>query len=540
MELTGEKIIKNLANLKSSRGDFDTMYQELHNRFYVESSNIIEERSKGSRLHALLDSTALDCADVAASGLANYLTPNTAKWLYLEHQDRVLRDDKEIKQWMQDASDEVLSVLAGSNFYDQMPLFYKASVVYGTAVMFCEQDEEDGVRFYTIPIKNTYIVEDARERPCEFYLIFEYTAEEAWSRFKEAVSDEIKEALKSGKNEDKKYKFICYIGKRLERDDKKMDKNNMPIRMAWVDEKTKAIVKEDGFHSMPCVAHRFYKRPQIVYGYSPAMKAMPYTRMMNAMSDTMLRSAMKQTDPAIMLPHDAFLGTPNFNPRAINYYQRGKLNPKDEILPVGNFGHPNIGVETLEYYKKQIRDIMFYTTFQAFSELTKQMTVPEVMERISEKMTVLGPAVGRFMNDVLQPLIEKVVMILYNEGKLPPMPEGLMQNPSFEVKFVGRLVQSQRQSEINNIVNAIGIIGQVAQVKPEVLDKINADEVVTTIANITGLPASMIYSDDEVRKLREQRAEAQAQEAQLMQAQALAQTYKTASEGDRNAAQIEG
>lgn len=540
MELTGEKIIKNLANLKSSRGDFDTMYQELHNRFYVESSNIIEERSKGSRLHALLDSTALDCADVAASGLANYLTPNTAKWLYLEHQDRVLRDDKEIKQWMQDASDEVLSVLAGSNFYDQMPLFYKASVVYGTAVMFCEQDEEDGVRFYTIPIKNTYIVEDARERPCEFYLIFEYTAEEAWSRFKEAVSDEIKEALKSGKNEDKKYKFICYIGKRLERDDKKMDKNNMPIRMAWVDEKTKAIVKEDGFHSMPCVAHRFYKRPQIVYGYSPAMKAMPYTRMMNAMSDTMLRSAMKQTDPAIMLPHDAFLGTPNFNPRAINYYQRGKLNPKDEILPVGNFGHPNIGVETLEYYKKQIRDIMFYTTFQAFSELTKQMTVPEVMERISEKMTVLGPAVGRFMNDVLQPLIEKVVMILYNAGKLPPMPEGMMQNPSFEVKFVGRLVQSQRQSEINNIVNAIGIIGQVAQVKPEVLDKINADEIVTTIANITGLPASMIYSDDEVRKLREQRAEAQAQEAQLMQAQALAQTYKTASEGDRNAAQIEG
>lgn len=540
MELTGEKIIKNLANLKSSRGDFDTMYQELHNRFYVESSNIIEERSKGSRLHALLDSTALDCADVAASGLANYLTPNTAKWLYLEHQDRVLRDDKEIKQWMQDASDEVLSVLAGSNFYDQMPLFYKASVVYGTAVMFCEQDEEDGVRFYTIPIKNTYIVEDARERPCEFYLIFEYTAEEAWSRFKEAVSDEIKEALKSGKNEDKKYKFICYIGKRLERDDKKMDKNNMPIRMAWVDEKTKAIVKEDGFHSMPCVAHRFYKRPQIVYGYSPAMKAMPYTRMMNAMSDTMLRSAMKQTDPAIMLPHDAFLGTPNFNPRAINYYQRGKLNPKDEILPVGNFGHPNIGVETLEYYKKQIRDIMFYTTFQAFSELTKQMTVPEVMERISEKMTVLGPAVGRFMNDVLQPLIEKVVMILYNAGKLPPMPEGMLQNPSFEVKFVGRLVQSQRQSEINNIVNAIGIIGQVAQVKPEVLDKINADEVVTTIANITGLPASMIYSDDEVRKLREQRAEAQAQEAQLMQAQALAQTYKTAAEGDRNAAQIEG
>lgn len=29
--------------------------------------------------------------------------------------------------------------------------------------------------------------------------------------------------------------------------------------------------------------------------------------------------------------------------------------------------------------------MMFYETFQAFSSLTKQMTVPEVMERISEK-----------------------------------------------------------------------------------------------------------------------------------------------------------
>lgn len=539
MELSGERIIKNLVNLKSTRQDFDTLYQELHNRFYVESSNIIEQKNKGAKLHALLDSTALDCADVMASGLANYLTPNTAKWLYLEHQDRTLREEKDIKQWMQDTSDEVLSVLAGSNFYDQMPLFYKASGVYGTAVMFCEKDEEDGVRFYTIPIKNTYIVEDARERPCEFYLLFEYTAEEAYSRFGKNISDEIKEALTTGRNEDKKYNFICYIGKRIYRDETKQDKSNMPIRMAWVDEKTKQIVKEDGFLSMPCVAHRFYKRPQVVYGYSPAMKAMPYTRMMNAMSDTILRSAMKQTDPAIALPNDAFLGTPNFNPRAINYYQRGKLNPKDEILPIGNYGNSNVGVETLEYYQKQIRDIMFYNTFQAFSELTKQMTVPEVMERISEKMTVLGPAVGRFMNDVLQPLIEKVVMILYESGKLPPMPETMMQNPSFEVKFVGRLVQSQRQSEINNIVNAIGIIGQVAQVKPEALDKINADEVVNTIANITGLPANIVLSDDEVRKLREQRAEAQAQEAQLMQAQALAQTYKTASEGDKNAAQIE-
>lgn len=535
MDLSAEKIVKNSENLKSSRQSFDTMYQKLHNYFYVEGESIIDERDKGSQIHALLDSTSIDCADVAAAGLSNYLTPDSSKWLFLEHPNRQLRDNDEVKKWMGDVTEETLWTLARSNFYNQMPIFYKSSVVYGTAGLFTEKDKNDIVRFYNIPIKKLYLTEDARERPSEFYLKFEYTAEQALSRFGDKCSDEIKEAYSAGRNEDKKFNFICYFGTRNIRDPQKMDKLNMPIRMVWVDEKTKKIMSEDGFRSMPCVAHRFYKRSQVVYGYSPAMKALPYARMLNTVSDTMLRAAMKQSDPAVALPDDAFLGTPNFNPRAINYYQRGKLDPKNEIFPIGNYGNPHFTVETLEYYKTQLRDQMFYNTFLAFSEMTKQMTVPEVMERVSEKMTTLGPAVGRFMNDVLQPLIEKVVLILWEENRLPKMPDVMMNDPSYEVKFVGRLVQSQRQSEVNNIVNALAIAGQVAQFNPEAIDKVNTDATIDEIFDISGVSTRILNTDDRVREIREARSQAQAQEAQLMQAQAVAQTYKTAAEGEKNA-----
>ena len=542
MDLSPEKIVKNSENLTSSRQSFDVMYQALHNYFYVESDSITEKKDKGSQIHALLDSTSIDCADVMAAGLSNYLTPDSSKWLFLEHPNREIRDNDEVKKWMRDVTEETLWTLARSNFYNQMPIFYKSSGVYGTAGLFTEKDKSDIVRFYNIPIKKLYITEDARERPSEFYLKFEYTAEQALSRFGDKCSDEIKEAYSAGRNEDKKFNFICYFGARNVRDSLKMDKQNMPIRMVWIDEKTKKIMKEDGFRSMPCVAHRFYKRAQVVYGYSPAMKALPYARMLNTVSDTMLRAAMKQSDPAVALPDDAFLGTPNFNPRAINYYQRGKLNPKDEIFPIGNYGNPHFSVETLEYYKTQIRDQMFYNTFLAFSEMTKQMTVPEVMERVSEKMTTLGPAVGRFMNDVLQPLIEKVVLILWEENRLPKMPDVMMNDPSYEVKFVGRLVQSQRQGEVNNIVNALAIAGQVAQFNPEAIDKINTDAAVDEIFDISGVSTRILNTDDKVREIREARSQAQAQEAQLMQAQAVAQTYKTAAEGERNAksSQING
>lgn len=534
MDLSAEKIVKNFEQLKSSRTDFDNMYQTLHNYFYVEGGNITEQKNKGAQVHALLDSTSLDCADVLAAGLANYLTPESSKWLFLEHSNQELRENKDVKEWMQKATQEVLFTLSRSNFYNQMPIFYKESGVYGTAAMFVEKDKKDKVRFYTIPIAKLYMTEDARERPSEFYIKMEYTAEQALSRFGDKCSDKIKEAYASGRNEDQKFEFICYFGERMDRDQDKRDKMNMPVRMVWVDATTKQIMGEDGFLTMPCVAHRFYKRAQTVYGYSPAMKALPYVRIVNTITDTMIRAAMKQSDPAIAIPDDAFLGTPNFNPRQINYYQRGKLNPKDDIIPIGNYGNPQIAVEQLQFYQSQIRRIMFYDTFQAFNELTKQMTVPEVMERISEKMVLLGPAIGRYMTDVLQLLIEKVVLILYEDGQLPRVPDVMMEDPSFEVKFVGRLVQSQRQSEVNNIVNAFSIAGQIAQFKPEVLDKINGDKAVDEIFDITGISTKMINSDDQVQEIRKQRAEAQAQAEQMAAAESLAGTYKTAMEGAKN------
>lgn len=532
-DISPEKIVKNYDKLKSSRTSFDNLYQNLHKYFYVEGENITTQKSKGSEINLILDPTSLDCGDVLSAGLSNFLTPEASKWVFLEHANPVLREQKEVKEWMQDVSEEVLLTLSRSNFYNQMPTFYKASGVYGTAGLFCEKDKQDGVRFYNIPINKLYLTEDARERPNEFYLKFEYTAEQAISRFGDSCSEEIKECYKSGRDEDKKFEFICFIGNRLDRDPNKIDKKNMPIRMLWIDAKTRKQMSETGFNSMPCVAHRFFKRPQIVYGYSPAMKALPYARLLNTMTDTIIRASMKATEPAYALPDDAFLGVPNFNPRQFNFYQRGRLSPKDDIIPLGTAGNVYIGLAELEYYQNQIKKMMYTEAFQTFANLDKQMTVPEVMERVSEKMLLLGPAVGRYMNDVLQPLIEKVVLILYESNMLPKMPDVMMQDPRFEVKFVGRLVQTQRQSELNNLINAISITGQIASMTPDVLDRVDTDKAVNEIFDISGASTKILRSDDEVNAIREQRAQVQQQANEMALLQQGAGAYKDFEQGNK-------
>ena len=540
-ELSAEKIVQYTGQLKGQRSNFDTYYQTLHDYFYVESENINRTYYPGTELDYLylLDGTSLDLADILASGISNYLTPGSNKWFALEHPDRAIADKKPVRQWMQDTADQLNFILNRSNFYNQMPIFYKASGVYGTSVLMLEEDHQDDLRFYNLPIRHVCVTEDAREKPLEYFMTFEYTAEQAITKFGDAVDKDVTEAATTKRDADKKYEYIYYLGPRVLREFGKEDKANMPIRGVWIERKSQKVMKEDGYINMPAVAHRFYKRPRIAYGFSPAMKALPWVRMLNTMADTILRAAMKQTDPPIAVPDSGFLAPMNFNPRSQNYYKKGKLDPTKDIAPIGNYGNIAIGMKELEYYSEQAGAMMFKNAFLSFQNITKQMTVPEVMQRANEAMTLLGPAVGRYMSDVLQPMIERAIGILWRAGKLPPIPNEMIDNPEYDVKFIGRLAQAQNQSEMNNITNALSIAGQIAQFKPESLDKINADATIDELWGITNAPASMIYDSDEVTAIRQARAQQQAIVAKLQMAQAASAAGKDATQADKNIAEAQ-
>jgi hypothetical protein len=83
--------------------------------------------------------------------------------------------------------------------------------------------------------------------------------------------------------------------------------------------------------------------------------------------------------------------------------------------------------------------------------------------------------------------------------------------------------------------------GGIAATRPEVLDKLNADESIDVYADKLGAPASITLADDAVARLRAARA-LRAEAAQALQvAGALAEGAKTLSEtevgGGRNALQ---
>ena len=516
-----EALIDKYNELIGGRHNWESYWQSLHDYFYIEGKNLNRTYYSGTEVDAqyLWDSTTLECADVFASGFMNYLTPPTSKWFRLRHKNPKLTENKAIGDYLESVADEVNYALNRSNFYAQMFPSYKSSGVYGTSVLLEEEDLEDDVRFYNLPLKQVLIVEDARGRVVEYYIEFEYTATQAASRWdRSKLSTTLQEEL-TGRSNQKKHTFLLFIGKRAVREIQKSDKENMPIEALWIEKEAKSIVEEGGYEEFPAFAHRFDKRPFEPWGFSPAMKALPFARILNAVAKTNMRAMMKTVDPPMAVPNNAFLMPFNMNPRAINVYNKDKMSGgAKDIFATGNYGDPQVGVNATEYYAQKVGSLMYKDVFLAFDNITKQMNNPEIMERINEKMTMLGPAVGRYITEVLHPIVVRTMGILYRRGRLPEPPDELRDDPTYEIDFVGQLAQSQRRSELNTLVTGLTMVGNMAQYAPDVLDKINPDRVTDEVWAITGAPIQVLRDDAEIKDIRENRAveQAKAQEMAML------------------------
>lgn len=154
-----------------------------------------------------------------------------------------------------------------------------------------------------------------------------------------------------------------------------------------------------------------------------------------------------------------------------------------------------------------------------------QMTATEVAERHEEKLLMLGPVLERLHNEILDPLIEMTFERMVEANIVPPPPEEL-QGRELNVEFVSMLAQAQRAIATNSVDRFVAHLGSVAQLKPEVLDKLDADRWADAYADMLGLDPEMIVSGEKVASLRQQRAEAQqaqAQQAAMAQGADMAQ-----------------
>jgi hypothetical protein len=292
---------------------------------------------------------------------------------------------------------------------------------------------------------------------------------------------------------------------------------------------SRMIMSEGGYNTFPYAVSRYVTAPKEIYGRSPAMTVLPDIKMINEMSKTVIRAAHKIVDPPLLLQEDGVLQAFNTRPGALNY---GGVDDQGRqvVQALQSNARVDIGMDMMEQRRKVINDAFLITLFQILVD-APAMTATEAMLRAQEKGALLAPTMGRQQSEMLGPLIERELDILARSGILPPMPEALAERGGdVEIQYVSPLNRSQRAEEGVAILRTLEAIAPIAQLDPSVMMRFNPDAIVKELAEINGVPAKILRSDEEIAEMRQQQAQQAEAQALLQAAPVAANSAKTLAE----------
>lgn len=508
------KLDRRYQTLRTQRSNWESHWQELADYMLPRKADITKKRTEGDkRTELIFDGTAIHAVELLASSLHGMLTSPSTPWFSLQYRNRELQRDDLANEWLLACQDQLYKAFNRSNFQQEIHELYYDLVVFGTGALYCEEDQQVGVRFSCRHIAEICISEDAEGRVDTVYRRFKMSSRAAAMRFGE---DNLPQAMAKDLKNDPyaEHEIIHVVLPREGRTGRSA--RNKPFASIYYHAATKALLSEGGYDEFPFQVPRFVKDSVSTYGRSPAMTALPDVKMVNKMSEVTIRAAQKQIDPPLMVPDDGFILPIRTTPGSLNFYRAGT---RDRMEPLNIGANNALGLNMEEQRRAAIRQA-FYVD-QLLLSTGPAMTATEVLQRNEEKMRLLGPVLGRLQAELLQPVIARVFALMLRQNLLPPAPEEL-QGQDIDIEYVSPLAKAQKLTDLQSVMRGMEIMLQIGQVAP-VTDFLDADGLVRYIAETTGIPATVLRSDEQVAEVRRQQAQAQAQQAQMAQAMQMAE-----------------
>jgi len=239
-----------------------------------------------------------------------------------------------------------------------------------------------------------------------------------------------------------------------------------------------------------------------------------------------LESALKQIEPPIMTTQRGLLSDMEMFAGGVNV-----VGDMQDLAPFPVGGDVNSGIVIIEDLRMQIRRA-FYEDQLELKE-SPAMTATEVQVRYELMQRLLGPTLGRLQADLLDPLIKRTFFMLLRAGRIPFPTDILEQGDNIEVEYVGPLPRAQKSDKAAAMLGLYGQIATLAEINPGLLDIVDDTKLFIEVAELTGVPASVIRSRSEIKKIRDEReaANKRMQEAQERQANAAATQAQAGAAG---------
>ena len=530
------------------RREMTTVFQTLgdYARPSRETLNNIQVKNKSAERHTqLFDSTLVQANMDHAAGIKSWMSPAGSLWFSLGPPS-YLKGDNEVEGWFNTCTEKLHEILASSRFHTEEHEALLDGGAFGIRSLFIERGHRSVPLQFTCWEPGTFsVLENDQGEIDTVFLTKNFTPRQAAQKFGEDnLPDKVKkkllpsDAAKMDSKDEDTYVLCIYPRDDAERDSLKIDAPNMPIASMWVHLTEKKAVEVSGFMEMPSINSRYLKWGNTPYGLPAAILALADARQLNVLQKDLDLLAEIAANPRLLIPDD-MEGTVDLRPGGPTMYRDPNKLPR-------TWGHEGvnyaIGQDRVKMRRDDIKNVFHLDVFQAFRQITKEMTATEVLakqreaiDQFSPTFTLMttehyGPILQRCFNMVLRQSMEMIGIGRPDLAYFPPPPRKLLRDlgngqaelPPPVVTYTSRIALALRQIHAGAFQESLQLRMEIGNVIGEAaFDDLNLPMALKEIDRGRGLPEHFFRSPEDVAALQEQRAQA-AQAAQLQQQAAAA------------------
>jgi hypothetical protein len=459
--------------------------------------------------------------DILVSGLVGYSASPNIQWYKLMLENSSQMDEYGVKDWLEETEEVMNAEFNRSNFYTQIKNIIQSAAVIGHGIMLCDEDlAENKLRFSAIKANEIFLDADESGKIDTIFRKYLMTLRNAVEFFGiENLDQNLQEDYKDSAKWNNKVEILFAVFPRKEYNEDIKDSLNKPFAAIYVDLKHNKIIKESGYDENPYAVFEWDQIPGLAYSNSPAICALPDIKELNIAKKTSMEICQTSAEPPMRI--SSSIRNVSLVPRGFTF-----INTPDEIIePIRTGENYPITLSEVEGMKQAVKDWFNVDFFLMLQQKQGRMTATEVQELQGEKSAVLSNLVIS-LNETLTQVIQRSFNLLVKQDKIPPLPISLEgQAAAMKIDFIGPLSMAQKKYHtLGGIQQALALVGPIMQMFPNSGDYIDPDVLMKRALEGQGMPQAVIREDEDVKKLREARAQAQMEAQQQAQQQQMMQS----------------
>ncbi len=522
---------RRLTELKTIRSPLEGQWQELAD--FIEPTrlrlHLTDQRAISRK--KIIDSAGTFAHRTLASGMHSGITSPARPWFRLTTYDPDLKDFAPVKEWLASVEARMREIFQASNLYNAFHVGYGDLGQFGQSVGILSEQDKEIIRLDQLIHGTFWIARDENGRVTTLYRRFKWSVERIVSRFGyKNCSRKIRNDYDQG-SYDKRYDIYHAIEPRLTRDTESKAKWDKPfLSNYWEDSPDPdALLEESGFDENPIIAPPWELHGEDHYATSPGMVALGDIKMLNMEQTRKLEAIDKMVRPPMTGPTSMKNNPASLLPGSITYVDdpnRLGFRPAMEVrLSIAELA------ADIRETRERISQAFYADLFLMLANMEgiQPRNQFEIAERKEEKLLALGPVLENIYNGQLEPVIDRTFNIMVRRGELPPPPADI-EGQALKIEYISMLAQAQKAVSTGSIERAVSFAGQLAAVRPEVLDKIDTDQAIDEYFDLLGAPPSILVPDDEVKQIRDGRAQRQQQMENAQMAAQVAPAMKQGAE----------